>query len=130
MIGVTFKVNRDTRKLAARLPDGTFITATAHSLDCALVGYLVSGFFVTVLFYPFFWFNLAMTVALNNTAKYELAQAERARAALPAAADPTAVAAPIPAGFAPPGLAPAGWPAPRRNPTPRWRRPSQSRFVP
>ena len=30
---------------------------------------MVSGFFVTVLYYPYFWINLAMTVALNTVAK-------------------------------------------------------------
>ena len=40
----------------------------ADGLDAALISYLACGFFVTVLFYPFFWINLAMTVALHNAA--------------------------------------------------------------
>lgn len=38
----------------------------ATGLDGALLGYLASGFFVTVFFYPYFWVNLAFTVALYN----------------------------------------------------------------
>jgi hypothetical protein len=30
---------------------------------------MVSGFFVTVLYYPYFWINLAMTVALSTVAR-------------------------------------------------------------
>ena len=69
LIGATWVTNHRTRKMVtrARLP-GRFIPLMAHGLDAALVGYLVSGFFVTVLFYPYFWFNLAMTSALYRVA--------------------------------------------------------------
>lgn len=66
MIIITFVVNRNTRKLAVQ--EDSFIHKMAHGLDAALIGYLVGGFFVTVLYYPFFWINLAMTVALHNVA--------------------------------------------------------------
>jgi hypothetical protein len=52
----------------------------AHGLDAALIGFLASGFFVTVLFYPFFWINLAMTVALYNAALHKVQQASFAGA--------------------------------------------------
>jgi putative inorganic carbon (HCO3(-)) transporter len=69
LIGCTFVINRRTRKLATHSPDeGRFILYMAHGLDGALVGFLASGFFVTVLYYPFFWINFAMTVALYNAA--------------------------------------------------------------
>jgi O-antigen ligase len=65
-----FFVNRDTRRLASRRPhNGRFAFFMAHGLDGAMVGFVASGFFVTVLYYPFFWINLAMTVALNNAAR-------------------------------------------------------------
>jgi hypothetical protein len=52
----------------------------AHGLDGALIGFLVGGFFVTVLYYPFFWINLAMTVALYNvTSKQVMAARASAR---------------------------------------------------
>ena len=73
MIIYTFINNRRTRKIAKEhLGGNKFIWYMAHGLDGALVGYLVSGFFVTVLYYPYFWVNLAMTVALNNVAKNEV----------------------------------------------------------
>jgi O-antigen ligase len=73
LIGCTFVINRRTRVIARRLPQGDpFLFNIAHGLDGALVGFLVSGFFVTVLYYPFFWINLGMTVALNQSARREL----------------------------------------------------------
>ncbi len=69
LILFTFACNRRTRKLASKAPGGNrFLWYMAYGLDAALVGYLVSGFFVTVLYYPYFWINLAMTVALNGVA--------------------------------------------------------------
>jgi O-antigen ligase len=70
LIVFSFINNQQTRKLVF-LKNGpnNFIVYMAHGLDGALVGYLVSGFFVTVLYYPFFWINLAMTVALNAIAR-------------------------------------------------------------
>jgi O-antigen ligase len=74
LILVTLTNNAKTRKLV--IFNGTmenkFIYNMAHALDAALIGYLVSGFFVTVLFYPYFWINLSLTVALNNVAKFRL----------------------------------------------------------
>ena len=43
---------------------GRFIAATARGLDGAMIGYLASAFFVTVLYYPYLWFALGMTSAL------------------------------------------------------------------
>jgi len=67
LIGCTLRINYRTRRLARIRPDrGRFIFFMAHGLDGALIGYLASGFFVTVLYYPYFWINFAMTVALSN----------------------------------------------------------------
>jgi putative inorganic carbon (hco3(-)) transporter len=67
LIGITLYTNYRTRKLAKMLgPPGGFTTAMAHGLDAAMIGYLAAGFFVTVLYYPFFWINLALTVSLHN----------------------------------------------------------------
>ena len=69
LIVCTFVLNRRTRRLVRTYGDeGHFISVMAHGLDGALVGCLVSGFFVTVLYYPFFWINFAMTAALHNAA--------------------------------------------------------------
>lgn len=73
MILFTFINNHRTRKLAREnLNDNLFLYNMAYGLDAALIGLLVSGFFVTVLYYPYFWINLAMTVALNNIARKKL----------------------------------------------------------
>lgn len=71
LIFSTFASNSQTRKLAltSGLTENRFMYYMAHGLDAALIGYLVSGFFVTVLFYPYFWINLSLTVALNSIAK-------------------------------------------------------------
>ena len=74
LIAYTFVINSRTRKIARQLPEGGFLFGMANGLDGALVGYLVSGFFVTVLYYPFFWINLAMTVALHKAARHEFGQ--------------------------------------------------------
>ena len=75
MIIYTFVNNSKTRKLVLhhdaekKKVEMRFLYYMAHGLDGALVGYLASGFFITVLYYPYFWINLAMTVSLNAIAK-------------------------------------------------------------
>ena len=83
MIYYTFVNNFRTRKLALQ-HDGEkmdvkmrFLYYMAHGLDGALIGYLASGFFVTVLYYPYFWINLAMTVSLNAIARKQTEQKKR-----------------------------------------------------
>jgi O-antigen ligase len=63
-----FIINARTRE-CARQVENKFLIYMAHGLDGGLIGYLVSGFFVTVLFYPFFWIQMSMTVALNAIAR-------------------------------------------------------------
>ena len=73
LIVATFWVNFKTRRLLRRVRMPThFLRHMAYGLDGALIGYLVSGFFVTVLYYPYFWINLAMTVALHVSARNEV----------------------------------------------------------
>jgi O-antigen ligase len=70
LILATFVVNRRTRKLARGVPEwGTFLRSAAFGLDAALVGFMATGFFVTVLYYPFFWVNLAFTAATFETTR-------------------------------------------------------------
>lgn len=78
----TFVVNARTRKTLRKIPrDTVFLRHMAYGLDGALIGFLASGFFVTVLYYPFFWINLAMTVALSVTARRTAREAGTARRA-------------------------------------------------
>jgi O-antigen ligase len=70
LIGCTFWMNAKSRaRAAAAGPRGRLIYHLALGLDGALIGYMVSGFFVTVLYYPYFWVNFAMTAALGTAAK-------------------------------------------------------------
>jgi O-antigen ligase len=62
------RLNARTRKLAvASAPDEkrSFQYCFAVALDLALVGYLASGAFVSVLYYPHFWILLGLSVAAN-----------------------------------------------------------------
>lgn len=63
-----FRINFRTR-INAKLTDNNFIYYMAHGLDTGLFGYLVATIFFTTLFYPLFWVQLAMVVALNNISK-------------------------------------------------------------
>ena len=68
MSSLLFVQNARTRHYAKRNKK-KFIVYIAHGLDAGMIGYLVSGFFISAFFYPFFWFQLAMTVALHEVAK-------------------------------------------------------------
>jgi O-antigen ligase len=67
LIVATLVINHRTRRLAPALSStGRFLWYMAHGLDAALVAFVVCGQFVTILYYPFFWINLSMTVALHT----------------------------------------------------------------
>ena len=76
MILYTLVNNYRTRKLASAI-DNRFIFYTAHGLDAALIGFVISASFVSVLYYPFFWINMAFTVALNNITNQEHSLAQK-----------------------------------------------------
>jgi probable O-glycosylation ligase (exosortase A-associated) len=64
-----FRLNSHTRKqLAATSPEGhrTLEYSLASGLDLALVGYLASGAFVAVLYYPHLWILLGLSVGLSK----------------------------------------------------------------
>lgn len=76
---VFFRLNAKTRKLVlASDPQGKkgFYYNLAYSLDLALVGYLVSGAFLSVLYYPHIWVLAGLSVGLHRS----FAQAEQDRA--------------------------------------------------
>ena len=68
LIFSTLKNNLETMKLSNQ-NESQFLYNLAFSLNLSLLAYLVAGFFVTVLYYPYFWINLPMTASLNNIAK-------------------------------------------------------------
>lgn len=71
----TFIANARTRANAKRIGN-KFLLYTAHGLDGGVIGYLVSSFFFTVLFYPIIWVQLAMTVALYEISKKQSSEVE------------------------------------------------------
>lgn len=76
MILTVFILNSSTRRMAAASGD-RWIGYTAFALDAGLFGFLVAGFFVTVFYYPFFWVQMAMTVALYTITKQKVAEARK-----------------------------------------------------
>ena len=69
LLGGSFVLNSGTRRLARTLDGSRFIYMMSHGLDGAMIGFIASGSFVTVLYYPFLWINLAMSVALWRAAE-------------------------------------------------------------
>jgi len=64
----SFIYNHRTRKIALQHGDDFYRWIT-HGLDAALIGYLTSGFFVTVYYYPYFWINTVFVASLHNIIK-------------------------------------------------------------
>jgi len=74
-----FRLNRQTRKhLLAISAEAhrSYEYCLAAGLDLALVGYLVSGAFVSVLFYPHLWILLGLSVGLSKTCANKLLEQE------------------------------------------------------
>jgi O-antigen ligase len=63
-----FRLNARTRKNAIQF-NNKLIIYLAHGLDGGLIGYMVSTIFFTELFYPDFWLQLAMAVALHEISR-------------------------------------------------------------
>jgi O-antigen ligase len=95
----TFWVNAKTRSLARSLGEqGRLGEHLGWGFDGALIGFVVSGSFVTVLYYPFLWVNLGMTVALHlsvaRTARALQGARQRTRSSSPNFSGPSAAFAP------------------------------------
>lgn len=104
MFASTFWVNFRTRRLSNRsAADTQYMKYVSYGLDGALVGFAVSGSFITVAYYPYFWINLALTIALHRAMKRKVGQARR-RAHVAAMRQPhvrpSRVRAPQPVGVA------------------------------
>lgn len=79
MTGVYFWQNARTRKrvsVKSGSPD-RFLWAMTYGLDGAMIGFLASGFFVTVLYYPYYWMNMALSMALARVVQTQSAQSWR-----------------------------------------------------
>ena len=63
-----FMLNAKTRSNIDSRGD-SLLFYVSHGMDAGLVGYLVASVFFTVLFYPLFWVQLSLTIALNRISK-------------------------------------------------------------
>jgi hypothetical protein len=68
MIFACFANTRKVRKLSREKED-QFLAIMSYGFDAALLGFLGSGFFVTVLYYPYFWIHCALTTCLYTAAQ-------------------------------------------------------------
>jgi len=74
-------LNARTRQFSVQI-NNTFFRYISHGLDGGIIGYSIAAFFVTVLYYPFFWVQLAMTVALYSIAKSQFINKNRSHSLL------------------------------------------------
>lgn len=71
MVVCCFRNHKKTREiLRERGINDLFLKGLSHGLDICLVGFLTNGFFITVLYYPFFWMLFILSAALLDAAKY------------------------------------------------------------
>ncbi len=69
LLGAIWYVNGRTRRVLKQLGErGRFMQHMSLGLDAGVVGFAVAGFFMAVAFYPFLWFQLAMTAGLHAAA--------------------------------------------------------------
>jgi probable O-glycosylation ligase (exosortase A-associated) len=85
--GVRKKFNQVRRKTPSLItPELHEMRMASLAIDVSLIGYLVSGAFISVLYYPHFWLNAAFSVALKRVFDAEVARLESLQPA--AAAEP------------------------------------------
>ena len=75
LVVYAFSINAKTRKMASQFKNKLYYYLT-YGFSMGLVGYLVAGTFVTVLYYPFFWVQIALIVTLHNITKNKLDTSE------------------------------------------------------
>jgi O-antigen ligase len=68
LIVVAFSINAKTRKMSSQFENKLYYNLT-FGFSMGLVGYLVAGTFVTVFYYPFFWVQIALIVAMHNVVR-------------------------------------------------------------
>lgn len=87
------KLTRTIRRAcAANENSPAFAPSIARGLAITTWGFVVSGQFNTVAYYPFLWINLALTVSLANIVRRS---AEQREPAVPARTSPSPAAAPV-----------------------------------
>jgi len=74
MIFSYFYNQKKTRTILKQFKiNDSFLKGVSHGLDICMVGFMINGFFITVLYYPFFWILLIFSIALRNVVeKYSI----------------------------------------------------------
>ena len=70
MISCCVLLGRKTRKNLEGISD-RFLFYISYGFDFALIGFLVSSSFITVLYYPYFWIHCAFVAAMYNVSRSE-----------------------------------------------------------
>lgn len=71
MIISCFIMTYRVRKMSIESED-KFLSTITYGMDAAMIGFLGSAFFVTVLYYPYFWIHCALTSCLYTAAKRKI----------------------------------------------------------
>jgi len=61
--------------LKANNKEDDWLSLLSRGLDLNLVGFLLAGQFVSVVYYPFMWITLALSVCLSNIIKAQYSPA-------------------------------------------------------
>jgi len=69
MIFYSFMITFRAKKAFKGRENGRFFYKISGALNISLVGFLVAGQFVSVVYYPFLWIHFAIVVCLDNIAK-------------------------------------------------------------
>jgi putative inorganic carbon (HCO3(-)) transporter len=70
---LVFRRNHETRELFLQNSlKSNWIARFAHALDLSLIGYVVSGFFLTVLYYPHLYIIMTLAISLNQIARKQV----------------------------------------------------------
>ncbi|MDG9667860.1 O-antigen ligase family protein [Hahella sp. CR1] len=68
LILASFVTDYKVRKLAKKMENRLY-HSLAFGFDFAMIGFLISASFVTVLYYPYLWIHLALVVCMHNSIK-------------------------------------------------------------
>lgn len=70
-----YKTTSQVKRLDFRDSKKTYFYIS-QGVELSMVGFIFSGMFITTLYYPFFWLNLAFAVSLNNIAMSKYAESK------------------------------------------------------
>ena len=67
MIAAYFVNQKRVRERLVQLNQSrSYLYGLSHGLDICMIGFIVNGFFITVLYYPFFWMLLILSASLRR----------------------------------------------------------------